>query len=174
MRRQGAAACEAVLEAATPLADALYDLLREAGGDATPEQRAAFLHRLEEAAERIPDKALASEYREALLDRFFAARRSRRAPTGRTRHRRGAAPGPRGLHLRPDSVAMERARILTAILLRHPSLLRDVEHAYAGLELPAPLGVLRDALIEWAETAEILDFDGVDVPPHGFWIAGRG
>jgi DNA primase len=52
---------------------------------------------------------------------------------------------------------MERSRILTAILLRHPVLLRDVEHAYTGLDLPHPLAALRDALLEWAETAEILD-----------------
>jgi DNA primase len=52
---------------------------------------------------------------------------------------------------------MERARILTAILLRHPFLLRDVEHAYAGLDLPHALAVLRNGLLEWAESAEILD-----------------
>ena len=48
-------------------------------------------------------------------------------------------------------------RILTAILLRHPMLLRDVEHAYVGLDLPRPLATLRTALQEWAEAAEILD-----------------
>ena len=46
-RRRGRRPCSAVLDAATPLAEALYDLLREAGGEATPEQRAAFRARLE-------------------------------------------------------------------------------------------------------------------------------
>ena len=148
VRRQGSDGMRSVLDAATPLAEALYDLLRE-GGETTPEQRAAFRARLEGAARRIPDKALASEYRRTLLDRFFA---------GRGANRRAAAP--RAIP-RPSpaaaSVVNERTRILTAILLRHPVLLRDVEHAFVGLELPHPLASLRGALLDWAETAEILD-----------------
>ena len=69
------AAFQAMLDGARPLAECLYDLLREGMGDATPEQRAALRTRLEEAAKRIPDKALAGEYRSVLLDRFFASRR---------------------------------------------------------------------------------------------------
>jgi DNA primase len=56
-----------------------------------------------------------------------------------------------------NGTASERARILTAILLRHPDLLHDVEHAYAALELPAPLAALRDALRSWADHADALD-----------------
>jgi DNA primase len=149
VRRQGSDGIRGVLDAATPLASALFDLIRDAGGEATPEQRAAFRTRLEAAARRIPDKTLASEYRRTLLDRFFAGRTSgKRAPVTRSVPRSALA---------ATSVANERARILTAILLRHPMLLRDVEHAYVGLDLPAPLAVLRSELIEWAEMAEILD-----------------
>jgi DNA primase len=138
-----------VLEAATPLAEALYDLLREAGGDATPEQRAAFRTRLEEAARRIPDRALAGEYRRTLLDRFFAARALGRRPA--------AARSPPRPRPEADTATAERTRILTAILLRHPVLLRDVEHAYDGLELPGPLSLLRSALRNWADTTDVLD-----------------
>ena len=156
IRRRGADGMRAVLDAARPLADALYDLLREAAGEATPEQRAALRTRLEAAARRIPDRALASEYRRVLLDRFFAARNPRGA---RGAHRTGPAlPRPRQA---PAAVAGERARILTAILLRHPGLLRDVDHAYATLELPPPLGRLRDGLIAWAEGADQLDSDAL-------------
>jgi DNA primase len=156
VRRQGAGGMRAVLDAAVPLADALYDLLREAGGDATPEQRAAFLTRLDQAARRIPDRALADEYREALRGRFYAARRQNRG--GRSGGRGVAAAGtvPRSLPA-ARSVATERCRILTAILLRHPILLHDVEHAYLRLDLQQPLAALRTALQEWAEAAEILD-----------------
>src|SRR6516165_895232 len=56
VRRQGADGMRTVLSAAAPLAEALYDLLREPGGEATPEQRAAFRARLEAAARRIPDR----------------------------------------------------------------------------------------------------------------------
>lgn len=150
VRRRGSESMRSVLGAATPLAEALFDLLRE-GSDATPERRAAFRTRLEEAARRIPDKALASEYRRALLDRFFALRggaNGRKPAASRMLPR--PAPASR-------AVTEERNRILTAILLRHPILLRDVEHAYAGLAMPPALESLRQALIEWAETAEILD-----------------
>jgi DNA primase len=149
VRRQGADGIRTVLSAAAPLAEALYDLLRGTGGEATPEQRAAFRSRLEAAARRIPDRALASEYRRALLDRFYAGRfAGRRAPIARSLPRPSLA---------ADTVTIERCRILTAILLRHPVLLRDVEHAYVGLDLPPALAALRTALHEWAETAEILD-----------------
>ena len=152
IRRHGPGGMRAVLDAARPLADALYDLLREAGGEATPEQRAGLRSRLEAAARRISDRALASEYRRVLLDRFFAARNPRggRKPAP-------AVPRPK----QPMGVAGERARILTAILLRHPGLLRDVDHAYAALDLPAPLARLREALIAWSAAADLLDSDGL-------------
>jgi DNA primase len=150
VRRQGPGDMRALLNAARPLAEALYDLMRDAGGDATPEQRAAFRARLEAAAKRIPDRALASEYRRVLLDRFFAVRPGS-----------GRRPPPRRVPVRVAPIAgaeaAERLRILTAILLRHPTLLHDVEHAYAALELPQPLERLREALRNWADTADVLD-----------------
>jgi DNA primase len=151
VRRQGAAGLQTVLNAARPLAVALYDLMREAGGEATPEQRAAFRARLEAAAKRIPDRALASEYRRVLLDRFYAARSGPgRRPTVPRRIPARTAPI-------AGADAAERSRILTAILLRHPSLLPDVEPAYAVLVLPESLGRLREALFNWANTADVLD-----------------
>jgi DNA primase len=153
VRRQGAGGFQAVLKAAQPLADALYDLLHEGGGHTTPEQRAAFRIRLEQAARRIPDRALALEYKRVLLDRFFAAQR--RGPGGRpavpTPHRH---PRPLPTIGRTDS---ERARILTAILLHHPTLLHDVDHAYAAMGLDPALAALRDAIRGWADNADVLD-----------------
>jgi DNA primase len=151
VRRQGPAGFQAVLDASRPLSDALYDLLRETGGEATPEQRAAFRARLEDAARRIPDRGLAGEYRSVLLDRFFADRPGRRRQPPSRPNR---LPRPR-----PDNAAVagERGRILTAILLLHPNLLRDVEHAYLDLELPEPLSRLRTALQDWVHTADLLD-----------------
>ena len=159
VRRQGKSGFDAVLEAAQPLADALFGLLRQSSGDSTPELRAAFRTRLEEAARRIPDKALASEYRGALLDRFYASRKRASGPVRPGRN--GFAPpagrsAPRP-HPATEVTARERARILTAILLRHPALLHDVDHAYADLELAAPLTQVRNALREWASHTESLD-----------------
>ena len=157
VRGQGAAAFQAVLNAARPLSDVLFDLLRPASGTESPEQRAAFRVRLEEAAKRIPDRALASEYRTVLLDRFFAARRRGLAPGGRVPTRPMA---PRGVP--SDALTgAERGRILLAILLRHPALLRDVEHALEELALPEGLARVLHALLRWAEAADVLDSAGL-------------
>jgi DNA primase len=165
VRSRGAPAFQAMLDTARPLSECLYDLLREGTGEATPEQRAAFRTRLEEAAKRIPDKALAGEYRSVLLDRFFASRK-------RGAHR--GAPGPAAQAVRPRTdaaeIAAERARILTAILLRHPNLYHDVEHAYAGLDLDPMLTRIRDAMAEWAAHAEVLDSQALMDHLDGFGL----
>jgi DNA primase len=152
VRRGGAPAVQSVLDAARPLATALFDLLREAGAEATPEGRASFRARLEAAAGRIRDKALAGEYRRALLDQFFA----RRLPA-----RRGmSAVRPIMVH-RPvpgaGAAEAERCQILIAILLRHPGLLHDVEEALHDVELPGPLDRLRSEILRWSLVAEVLD-----------------
>ncbi len=189
VRRQGAASFQAVLDAARPLAEALYDLLREAGGERTPEQRAAFRTRLEAAARRIPDRALAGEYRAALLDRYFAGRAAQRRPgqwrpgerssgersSGERRPGEYHPAQPRATASRAAPRLMpsagrsdaERMRVLTAILLRHPNLLADVEHAYAALTLLPPLDRLRDAVLAWAR-------GGAEGGPVGGSQATRG
>jgi DNA primase len=155
VRGRGRAAFQAVLEQARPLGEALYDLVREGGGETTPEARAALRGRLEQAAAKIADKALASEYRRVLLDRFFAQARRRgkpgpvsRPPPTRVANDAGA----------PDA---ERLRILAAILLRHPGLLPDLEEAWCGLELPGWMARLRGAVLDWAAGTEVLDSHGL-------------
>ena len=175
VKSHGLRAFQTLLDAARPLADSLYDLLHEGVSDATPEQRAAFRTRLEEAARKIPDKALAGEYRRVLLDRFFASRP--RIQFGKPVRIGGAnRPAPVRTAGRPAQddagVAAERKRILTAILLRHPDLLRDVEHAYAGLDLDPPLAHLRDAVLEWTSRAEVLDSGALMDHLHQFGMRG--
>jgi DNA primase len=147
VRTRGAEAMRAALDGARPMADALYDLLAEGTGD-SPEARAAFRQRLEDAARKIPDKPLAAEYRRVLLDRFFAARRRATAPPPVRLARPAASAG---------EAAAERARVLTAILLRHPDLLHDVDHAYRDVPVPAVLDRLRHALIDALHASEKLD-----------------
>jgi DNA primase len=179
VRSHGARAFQSMLDGARPLAECLYDLLHEGMTDTSPEQRAAFRTRLEDAAKRIPDKALAGEYRSVLLDRFFASRRRDRGGPGSANrsgyHRSSlnqAAPHRTGPRPPADAraIAAERARILTAILLRHPGLFHDVEHAYAGLELEPPLAQLRDAIAEWAIHAEVLDSEALMDHLDGFGL----
>ena len=153
VRRNGPTGFQTVLTAAQPFAEALFDLIRDGTGDKTAEQRAQLRHRLEAAAQRITDRPLADEYRRVLLDRFFAGRRrpTRAAP---------ARPLPRPL---PSGAATadERIRILTAVLLRHPSLLSDVAHAFATVELSPDNDRLRKALLSWADHADVLDSQGL-------------
>jgi DNA primase len=149
--RRGSAAFQAVLDAARPLAEALFDFLREPGGEATPEQRAALRTRLEEAAGRIRHRGLAAEYRRALLDRFFAGRRV--TP-------RNAVLPPRPADPAAGASAAARA-LLVGILLRHPMLLADVEEAFGGLELPSPLAQLRREMLAWSVHAPALDSAGL-------------
>jgi DNA primase len=156
--RRGAGTFQPVLDAARPLSDALFDLVREGTGETTPEQRAALRTRLEETAGRIRDRALAAEYRRALLDRFYqrrAALAGRRSP-----------PAPRPVHVSrplpgPDTAEAERSRTLMAILLRHPGLLHDVEEAFSALALPAPLARLRGEFLRWAGMSQTLDSGGL-------------
>lgn len=169
IRREGPSAFKAQIDAARPLSEALYDMLREGAPEPrTPEERAAFRARLEAAAATIPDKALAGEYRRALLDRFFQSRTSRRSTRKGSpdQKRRVARPVPNS-----DAVAAEQGRILVAILLNHPGLLADVEHAFAELALPEHLARLRHALVDWSHAAETLDLAGLTDHLHSAGLA---
>ena len=149
IRRGGPAAVQALVTAARPLSEALYDFVREGSGGDTPEQRAAFRARLVDAAKRIPDRDLSSEYRSALLDRYF---QSRKRPGGK-----GGAPAARPARFArtasgADGIHAERARCLLAILIRHPDLLRDTEEALMGLHLPPALDRVRDAILHHSDS----------------------
>jgi DNA primase len=163
VRAQGQAGFQLVITGARPLANALFDLMREGAGYTTPEERAGLRARLEAAAARIQDRTLASEYRSALLDQFFASRPGRKGPgrKGTSGPFPGTAPRPASPQARPvpaaDLVAAERARNLCAILLRHPGLLSDVDEAFGAVELPEWLNRLRDGMYQWADDADVLD-----------------
>ncbi len=167
VRKGGSAEFQKYLDAAKSPTDALYGMLREEIGDSTPELRAKLNSRLIEATERIADKSLSWEYRRALLDLLKAGRT--RPANGRAQKwdKRKAPLGlPSGMRLprptlRQDNTTSERARILTAILLRHPILLQDVSQAFDGLPMEPGMARLRDAIEDWAEAAETLDSAGL-------------
>jgi DNA primase len=178
LRLEGSAAFQSRLDGAQSLTEALYGLLHDGIDDRSPEQLAKFLTRLDEAARKIPDKALAQTTRDALRSRFYETRRARfqrpKTSPGHARSNGGSSIGPNlGIPRPPTSPERntpERHRILTAILLCHPTLLRDVEHAYAGLDLDAPLAELRDVITEWAMHAEVLDSQALMDHLEGFGL----
>lgn len=152
IRKRGAGAFEALIRAARPLSEALYDFVREGSGGDTPEQRAAFRARLVEVAKRIPDRDLASEYRSALLDRYFQSRKRPQRGTGKSSGHR-----PSFIRMPPDdNTHAKRAGFLLAILIRHPQLLRDTEEALMKVQLPPVLDRLRDAILRHSDT-DLLD-----------------
>jgi DNA primase len=151
----GPAAFQAVLDGARGLSEAIYGLIAEGRPAGTPEQRAALRARLEEAARTIRDRNLAGEYRRALLDRFFAAARPRRA---------GA--GPALKRIRPaitaDRTRAAQAAALMAITLRHPRLLPDVEESLGSLDWPdGPIAACRTAVLAWLAAGHPLDSSGL-------------
>lgn len=149
IRQKGARGFQALLDAAQPLSEAVFGLIVGGKLPEAPEARAALRNRLSGIAGSIPDKALASEFRSDFLNRFFGLSRSpgkRAAP----RHPRPVAD--------PEGIQAERARIILAICIHQPEILRDAEEPLALLELPeGPARQVRDALLAWIAGAERLD-----------------
>jgi DNA primase len=174
VRRLGASGFQAVIDTARPISTALYGLMAEGVG-ATPEQRAGLRTRLEAAAAKVADRALASEIRRALLDQFYAARPQAQHTAAGPRF--GAPRKPPPAFIRPTPgpapAAAERARTLIAILLRHPFLLPDVEEALAGIDLPAPLRPLAAAILQWGSAARVLDSDALITHLSGIGLAAE-
>ena len=178
VRHRGTAGMTDVLAAARPLSDALFDMLRDAVGDTTPELRASLSKRLEATADRIQDRSLAWEYRTAFRARFKERYRTPPRSFGGSPRGGGKAPAPRPVAftrptIAPANAIVERARNLVAILLIHPALLHDVEEAFGTLILPAPLARLRAAMLDWAAGAELLDSAGLMSHLTAIGLAGE-
>jgi DNA primase len=162
VRAQGPAGFTAVIKAARPLAEALFDqVVHEVSGTATPEQRGELFKKLKSRAARIGDRGLAFEYQKELTERCNAL--LGRSRTGFKRGA-GASRSPATI-LRPvpglESANAERLRALTAILLRHPVLLPKLEEAYATLPRPPVAQRLFDATQRYAAEVENLDSAGL-------------
>ncbi len=127
--------------------------------------------RLDQAAGRIRDKALAGEYRRRCADGSLpagAVGRGARLRRGRRRRRFAQRRGP---HRQAGSWPTERARILTAILLRHPvSAARRGARLRRACDLPPPCARCAMPFEIGRKRAETLDSTGTDGPPHEIWI----
>jgi DNA primase len=153
VRKRGHVEFDRVLSNPRSLAASLLAAAKSGQPAKTPEQRARIMERLEGLVGAIGDATLKWEYRRSLAAQLRKEFKGLPLPMDRT----GLAIAVAELGLVAEQRNVERLRILTAILLRHPMLLRDVEHAYVGLDLPTPLATLRTALQDWVEAAEILD-----------------
>jgi len=172
IQRAGPEAMRAALAGSASLSDALFDLVVGAMPAGTPEERAAIRSRLVEITGQVGDRTLGSEYRGAMLDRYFAEFRGKRGK-GRVEPRISV---PGIVAREPGGGADERLRVMTAILLRHPDVLPQVEHAYCRLELPDDLAAIRAALLDWAAQDEDADAEGCNawMLAHGLGDVVRG
>jgi DNA primase len=169
IRRGGPKAFEAELDKALPISAALYPMLAAGQARSTPEQNAAFLHRLDEVAGLIKDKTLAAEYRQHLRNRFYEERRlakeqARPAFGGQSRGQFGGPKAPfRPVQVPPrqapdaDKADLLRARHMLATFFWHPELIHDLDEAFAHIALPPAESALRDALHEFTACAKTLD-----------------
>ncbi|MFT8482119.1 MAG: DNA primase [Gluconobacter cerinus] len=153
IRTRGVAAMKEALSGATSLATELFGLMTGGMVDPGPDQRAALREKLVALSKLIPDRALASEYRSTFLDMFFARFR-RGGGSKKPFQKKGVAlplstQAPAEMrHIEQGSV--ERLNILTAMLLRYPDILPEVEQAYSSLALPVDLDRIRSALLDWS------------------------
>jgi DNA primase len=144
----GSEAMREVLASAAPLAEVLW-AAETAHPVATPEQRAALEHRLEERVRSIADRSLQQHYRSFFRDRLYQAFRQPRPAAGRWV--RGRPVGPNvGISLNatpafegkpqvaPTPLRRRQQELMLALLLNHPFLLEEVTEDLTGLHLPDP------------------------------------
>jgi DNA primase len=181
VKSQGKGAMQDVLAAAAPLAEVLWRQEFGRGPLDTPERRAALQQNLAEIGRRIIDETVRNHYRQWFRDRLNQAFENRPKLPSRGAFSR---PGGYGKPISPFSTAdpgradigpmrgpqlahpgAKRERLLIAIILNHPSLLRRHEEAFAHLDLASPeLDRLRTAILD--EATRNPDLDSGDLARH--------
>ena len=133
IRAEGRTAFEAILEAARPLSDMLWEIELAAKPRNTPERLADVWRRLVSRVELIPDRKVQAEYRNLFYKRFdprpTASRPRDRIRQGSSAVHDGPPPPPRP----PRRLQRE---ILFRILLHFPGLIVEVAEEFASLDLP--------------------------------------
>jgi DNA primase len=178
-RREGADAMQAVLAAAVPLSEVVWQQLLAQNPADTPERRAGLERAAQAKAGLIADEGVQAQYRQHFRNRLFELFRTPRTTPGGFGGgkakgfrpglgQKGATPGrmagfapPRPV-ADPDGARKVRERILLATLLTHPNIFDHVEERLGRLDFAdSRLDLLRQtALIHVAQDPE-LDFGGL-------------
>ncbi|MBS0385097.1 MAG: DNA primase [Proteobacteria bacterium] len=161
-RRAGADALKALIAAASPASDALFEREKNRRPLTTPEARAAFKTALRDAANRIADADTKRLYFAELMARADAAVRSERPPYQPAQNgnfRRGAnAPSPPTAELKALSAAATARPAAESFLCYaadYPNVLARFSEWIERLAIADPdLAAIRAALISLFETAE--------------------
>jgi DNA primase len=160
LRAGGAAAMQAVIEAAQPMVQLLWQ--RETDGQRfdSPERRAGLDKRVNELTALIPDQSVRHHYRQELRrlqwDAFGPARRQAKDGTGRKRAAADTLPSTgtrRSLLAAVDAAEVDtalRERVILAVALATPMVLDRVADALADLPLSDRVhDGLRRAMLDW-------------------------
>ena len=145
IRTEGGVAFEAILDAARPLSDMLWEIELAAKPRNTPERLADVWRRLLSRVELIPDRKVQAEYRNLFYRRFDPRSTSTRS---RDRIRQGSSAVHDGPPPRPRPPQRLQREILFRILLHFPGLIVEVAEEFASLGLPeAEFDKLRHAIL---------------------------
>lgn len=178
IRKQGAAAMQAVLESALPLSEILWRKETEDRPVDTPERKAALEKSLNDLCNAMQDAAVQGYYRSFFKDRLWQAFRPPRQQTG---GRTGS--GPRGKerfgrfanqsrdsHLTGSSTLQpgqmqsgsRREELILLTVINHPAIMENHFETLGGLTLSSPrLDRLRRAIIDIATVESPLDYAGM-------------
>ncbi len=157
-RRAGADGLHALIAAAVPASDALFEREKARHGLATPEARAAFQAALKEAIARIADRDTQRAYFSELMSRAHAVLRAQRPPWQPGGGFRRNEPAPPTAELKAFSAA-PAARPAAENFLRaaadFPGILARFADWIERLDITDPdLAAIRDALLELNAAAE--------------------
>lgn len=181
VRSLGRTAMEEALTAARPLVEIVWESEWPGTPPDTPESWAALKARLLGRAAAIAETEVQRLYRDALLDRFYEARRALRGggpggwggPGGRGgqgaggrwvpgQRRDGPRPPPNRSKPRPERLSARRDTALLALALNHPLALLDCLEEVAAVELAErTMARLRSGLLDALAVAPELDAEGL-------------
>jgi DNA primase len=166
-RRGGGEALAALIAAARPLSDVLFER-EKAKGLATPEARAAFQAALKEGANKIADPDTRRAYFSELMSRANAALRTERPPFKPGARRDAPAPPTAELKaLAATQRSLPAVERLLEAAVEQPEVLDAFGDWIDRLAIADPdLAAIRAAMISFSETAEgaaAIDRDGLSL-----------
>lgn len=166
VRGQGPKALGAVLDAAIPLVEFLWNHHTAGKSLDTPELRAGLEKTLEDKTVRIADRAVQQYYRQAFRDRLYqtyggGAGRARGTQNNyqNKNDKFGKLRAPVALHRPGQAGQMLPTHILLATVINHPQMLADIEEDLGHMTIPQSprLDQLRQKILQIGASDTTLD-----------------
>ena len=170
IKAQGAGAMQKVIDAAQPMIEMLWQRETTSQDFKTPERQAGLKVRLEELAQRIPDKSVRDRYSKVLVQRtndlFWSLGRRKSGRKGSKQHRDWEEPAGPVVGTRHSVLATAAGRIdevlreavILATLITHPTLIPRFESALERMELTGDdHNAIRSILLSHLDPASVED-----------------